>query len=298
MKCNVPEAPGRVKFPNLKPQELHTKHSEADPNNVKEQLMTRIAACLSTAIITLALAAVTARAQNQAQFNERLSAVVQAVSDVTDPGFAKDIRFFTSKYAIDHFPQIPPDFAMDFGPELPDKTLESTPEAIAFASAYFPMNKGMRLKYEYTSSEFDDAKIVVIEIIEVSAKNEEVYAKVRMTPNLGGRTASSFYTITKTPMEVFSGETIIMGPRKEFPIPLKVGRRWTESSNLNRVSSLKSKVKISVPAGDFTGCLRIVTKIDGGDGGSAVRFYYPGVGLVYEEYMGEERQDTIRLLSL
>ena len=258
--------------------------------------MTRIA-CLSTAIITLALAAVTARAQNQAQFNERLSAVVEGVSDVTDPGFAKDIRFFADGAYDELFPQIPPDFARDFGPELPDKTLESTPEAIAFASAYFPMNKGMHFKYEYTSSEFDDTKIVVIEIIEVFARNEEVYAKARMTPNLGGRTAYSFYTITRTPKGIFSGETIIMGPRKEFPIPLKVGRRWTEGSNLNRVSSLKSQVKISVPAGDFPGCLRIVTKIDGGDGGSAVRFYYPGVGLVYEEYMGEERQDTLRLIS-
>lgn len=259
--------------------------------------MTRIAACLSTTIITLALTAVTARAQNQAQFNEKLSAVVQAVSDVTDPGFAKDILFFANGDSTEAFPQIPPDFARAFGPEMSDKTLESTPAAIAFASAYFPMNKGMLFKYEYTSSEFDDAKIVVIEIIEVSAKNEEVYAKARMTPNLGARTVSRFYTITRTPQGIFSGETIIMGPRKEFPIPLKVGRQWTEGSNLNRVSSLKSKVKISVPAGDFTGCLRIVTKIDGGDGGSAVRFYYPGVGLVYEEYMGEERQDTIKLLS-
>lgn len=258
--------------------------------------MTRIAACLSTAIIILALT-VTARAQNQAQFNERLSAVVQAVADVTDPGFAKDILFFANSDYPEAFPQIPPAFAREFEPEMPGKTLESTPEAIAFASAYFPMNKGMKLKYEYTSSEFDDTKIVVIEILEVSARNEEVYAKVRMTPNLGGRTASRFYTITRNSKGIFSGETIIMGPRKEFPIPLKVGRRWTEGSNLNRVSSLKSKVKISVPAGNFTGCLRIVTKIDGGDGGSAVRFYYPGVGLVYEEYMGEERQDTVKLLS-
>ncbi len=259
--------------------------------------MTRVAACLSTIIAIIALTAVTARAQNQAQFNERLSAVVEGVSDVTDPGFAKDIRFFASQDTIDLFPQISPAFVRDFGPELPDKTLESTPEAIAFASAYFPMNKGMKLKYEYTSSEFDDAKIVVIEIIEVSARNEEVYAKVRMTPNLGGRTASRFYTITRTPKGIFSGETIIMGPRKEFPIPLKVGRQWTEGSNLNRISSLKSKVKISVPAGDFPGCLRVVTKIDGGDGGSAIRFYYPGVGLVYEEYNGEDRQDAIRLIS-
>lgn len=257
--------------------------------------MIRIIACLSTAITIIALSLATAGAQNQAQFDERLSAVVESVSDVTDPGFAKDIRFFANGDYDELFPRIPPAFYRDFEPEMPGKTLESTPEAIAFASAYFPMNKGMKLRYEYSSSEFDDTKIVVIEIVEVSARDEEVYARVRMTPNLGGRTAVSFYTITRNPKGVFSGETIITGPRKEFPIPLKVGRRWTEGPNLNRVSSLISKV--SVPAGNFTNCLRVVTKIDGGDGGSAIRFYYPGVGLVYEEYNGEERQDAIRLIS-
>ncbi len=178
--------------------------------------MIRIIACLSTAITIIALSLATAGAQNQAQFNERLSAVVEVVSDVTDPGFAKDIRFFANSDYDEFFPQIPPDFAAEFGPEIPGKALESTPEAIAFASAYFPMNKGMKLKYEYSSSEFDDTKIVVIEIVEVSARDEEVYARVRMTPNLGGRTAVSFYTITRNPTGVFSGETIITGPRKEL----------------------------------------------------------------------------------
>jgi len=52
-----------------------------------------------------------------------------------------------------------------------------------------------------------------------------------------------------------------------------------------------------VPAGAYNGCLKITTRLSGGDAGSAERYYAPGVGLVYERINSEDRQETLKLTS-
>ncbi len=61
------------------------------------------------------------------------------------------------------------------------------------------------------------------------------------------------------------------------------------------IASLDSEIK--VPAGDYIRCLRVNTLLAGGDGGSALRYYAPGVGYVHEEYSSETSGSRVSLTS-
>jgi hypothetical protein len=78
-------------------------------------------------------------------------------------------------------------------------------------------------------------------------------------------------------------------------VPLTYNMTWNEGSDRSRVAALNAKV--TVPAGAYNGCLKISTRLNGGEAGTAERYYAPGVGLVYEQVISEDRQDTIKLTA-
>lgn len=158
---------------------------------------------------------------------------------------------------------------------------------------YFPIKKNIKLEYEYTSSEFLGKKRVIIEISEYSEKDNS--AKAKMIIFKGNRYESTDYNIYITESGILATDSILDGKRTEIAFPVKLGKVWTEGRNKNRISSLNAK--ITVPAGELTNCIKIITKIADGDAGSAVRYYAPGIGLVYEEVKGEDVQETIKLLN-
>ncbi len=163
----------------------------------------------------------------------------------------------------------------------------------AFADMYFPLRPGSLLVYEHTGSEFEGVETVSIETAGAVSQAGEIL--IRVQSELSGRKNEGYFTVTKKPWGVFSSGAIISGNRLEFPIPAAKGKKWSENSSLHRITSLESSVE--VPAGRFAGCMKVETAIGGGDGGKAARFYCPGAGLVYEEYSGEDKQDTIKLVS-
>jgi len=180
-------------------------------------------------------------------------------------------------------------------PDLPNAMRTEYPQIINNAALYFPASRGMRLEYAYTSSEFPGTKIIILNIEDTFDEGTNVSARIKMLIRHNGRTFSKSYTVTRTASGVFSSDSVTGGKRQEFAVPITPGRRWKEGTAVSRIASLKGV--IAVPAGNYRNCLKVVTKLSGGDGGSAIRYYAPKVGLVFDDYLGEERQDHLRLIS-
>ncbi|MFH1619646.1 MAG: hypothetical protein ABIG11_07040 [bacterium] len=160
---------------------------------------------------------------------------------------------------------------------------------------YFPLKKNLRLKYVYTSSEFENASTVLIDIISVDKKGKSVRAKARMTIDIKGTATSAEYTITRDSKWIVTGDGIVVGGRKEIPVRPVKGARWDAYPDASEVVSVNEKVR--VPAGRFNRCVKVVTRLAGGDAGSAVRYYAPGTGFVLEKYSGENMQAEVKLVS-
>lgn len=164
------------------------------------------------------------------------------------------------------------------------------------ARDYFPLQKGLRLEYLYESNEFSAPAQVVVTVLRASGKGKSVSAVARMTTKLKGQETSTEFKITKTPKAVNTYDGIIIGGRTEFTFPAKVGAKWREEPENSEIRSLSERVK--VPAGSFCNCMKVVSKMDLEDGGSAERYYAPGVGYVLEKYCTSDIQATVRLLSV
>ena len=168
------------------------------------------------------------------------------------------------------------------------------PETKDTATEFFPMVKNRIYEYEYTSSEFLGARKLTIEYLDYSEKEGFITARLtaynRTTPWVED------YSVQFKGDGLHATSSPLGGPRVEIPLPLYQNRSWTEGSHYSRVTSLKHKA--TVPAGTFEGCLKILTRIGGGDAGSAYRIYAPGVGLVEEALSAEDRQDHIRLVAI
>src|SRR3989339_703344 len=120
---------------------------------------------------------------------------------------------------------------------------------------YFPLKRGMRLEYKYTSSEFDGVSKASIDILSVTEKGSSASADARMTVDIKGTPSSIDYKITRNTKGVITGDGIIAGGRKEFPNPPKKGMKWDEYPDANEIVSITEKV--SVPGGKFTGCMKV-----------------------------------------
>jgi len=161
---------------------------------------------------------------------------------------------------------------------------------------YFPLKKGLRLEYAYESNEFSAPARVVLTILRVSGKGAALSAVARMTTALKGQETSTEYKIAKTAKNVNTFDGIIVGGRLELQLPPTPGLKWRDQCELCEIKSVNEKVK--TPAGVFTGCVRVDSKIDLEGGGHARRYYAPGVGYVMEEYCTDDIQAHVRLVSL
>jgi uncharacterized protein (DUF2235 family) len=56
--------------------------------------------------------------------------------------------------------------------------------------------------------------------------------------------------------------------------------------------------KVSIKAGKFANCMKIVTMLAGGDAGKSVRYYAPGVGYILDEYSGVDKPCELALVSV
>ena len=161
------------------------------------------------------------------------------------------------------------------------------------AADYLPLDKKAVYEYEYTSSEFTGVKVVRVEFLDYSDAEKSV--RINMVIFNKTKPKVSNFSIASTPAGISASDSPLYGPRVEIPFPLTYNMTWNEGSDRSRVAALNAKV--TVPAGTYNGCLKIVTRLGGGDAGSAERDYAPGVGLVYEQVNAEDHQETIKLTS-
>ena len=161
---------------------------------------------------------------------------------------------------------------------------------------YFPLMEGYKLKYHHTSTEFEGTETVEVVLTNLRAFRDDAQATAVLTRmRAGGAGAQETYAIRKTARQVSSEGGVLRLRRLEFPLPLVPGKKWTEEPNLNEIASIEASIE--VPAGKFWRCLRVNTLLAGGDGGSAIRYYAPGIGYVYEEYSSETWGSRVSLVG-
>jgi len=163
------------------------------------------------------------------------------------------------------------------------------------AADYFPLKERTRYEYKFVSTEFEGEARIYIDLLEVRKKTGRVVAQARMIFELRDSHTTE-YTITRDAKWLTSADGVITGGRREFPLPVKEGAKWNEYPDASEVVSLSDKV--SIKAGKFAGCMKIVTLLAGGDAGKSVRYYAPGVGYILEEYTGEDKTCELELLAV
>ncbi len=160
---------------------------------------------------------------------------------------------------------------------------------------YYPLKEKTRYEYEVTSSDFDGVAKAYIDILKVEKKGKTTTAKARMRFVVKDEHITEF-KIKKDGKWVITTDGIVIGGRKEFPLPPKEGLKWVEEPDYNEIISTTDKV--SVKAGKFSNCLKILTKLAGGDAGLATRYYAPNVGYVLEDYRAEDKTYYVELVSI
>jgi len=160
---------------------------------------------------------------------------------------------------------------------------------------YFPLKDQTRFEYKFTSTEFEGTARVFIDILEVKKKAAKLVAQARMIFELRDSHTTE-YTITRDAKWLTTADGVIVGGRREFPLPPKEGAKWDESPDASEIVSLSDKV--SIKAGKFANCMKIVTMLAGGDAGKSVRYYAPGVGYILEEYNGEDKTCELELVAV
>jgi hypothetical protein len=163
------------------------------------------------------------------------------------------------------------------------------------AADYFPLKEKTRYEYKFTSTEFEGEAKVYIDILEVRKKAGKTVAQARMIFELRDSHTTE-YTITRDAKWFTTADGVITGGRREFSLPVKEGARWDEYPDSSEIVSLSDKV--SIKAGKFARCLKVVTMLAGGDAGKSVRYYAPGTGYILEEYNGEDKTCELELVSV
>jgi hypothetical protein len=163
------------------------------------------------------------------------------------------------------------------------------------AADYFPLKDQTRFEYKFTSTEFEGEAKIYIDILEVKKKTGKLVAQARMIFELRDSHTTE-YAITRDAKWFTTADGVIIGGRREFPLPVKEGAKWSEYTDASEVVSLSDKV--SIKAGRFAKCMKIVTMLAGGDAGKSVRYYAPGVGYILEEYNGEDKTCELELLAV
>ena len=159
---------------------------------------------------------------------------------------------------------------------------------------YFPLKEGTRLEYMYKSTEFSGVAKVFIDILKVAKKPGKTVAQAEMIFELRD-THTDEYTITSDAKWLTTADGVMVGGRREFPVPPKEGAVWKEDPDISEIVSMSDKV--SIKAGKYSDCMKIVTRL-AGDAGKSVRYYAPGVGCILEEYSGEDKTCELELVSV
>ena len=157
---------------------------------------------------------------------------------------------------------------------------------------YAPLQRGAIYDYEYTSSEFAGVKILRLEFDAFSAKDSSVTVTKSVFSSNTRQTAT--FSIYLTNNGIQADGSPLAGPRLEMPSQVRYNQTWSEGQNQSRVAAVNTQIKTS--AGDYTGCVRIITRI-GGNGGTINRYYAPGVGLVAEQMLTKEKYEAISLVA-
>ena len=161
---------------------------------------------------------------------------------------------------------------------------------------YFPLLEGFKLRYEHTSTEFEGVETVETVYGEVKAFRDDAECLVTLTRSRGGaRPTLETYRVVRDAKRLYAEGGVLRIPRVEFVRPPVAGKSWVEAPNRHVIAA--SDARIEVPAGRFGRCLRVNTFLAGGDGGSAIRYYAPGLGYVYEEYSDEAWGSRVKLLG-
>lgn len=163
------------------------------------------------------------------------------------------------------------------------------------AADYFPLKENTRFEYNYKSTEFDGTAKVFIDIVKIAKKSGKTVAEVQMIFELRD-VHTDTYNITRDARWLTTADGVMVGGRREFPIPPKEGAQWKEDPDVSEVISLSDKV--SIKAGKFKNCMKILTKLSGGAAGKSVRYYAPGVGHILEEYAGEDKTCELELVTI
>jgi len=160
---------------------------------------------------------------------------------------------------------------------------------------YFPFKENTRYEYKFTSTEFEGAARVYIDMLSVAKKAAKTVAQVRMIFELRD-THTTEYLITRDAKWLTTADGVMIGGRREFPLPIKEGAKWEEYPDTSEIVSLSDKV--SIKAGKFARCMKVVTLLAGGDAGKSVRYYAPGVGYILEDYNGEDKTCELELVAV
>jgi len=176
---------------------------------------------------------------------------------------------------------------------VPAPAAPSREEAASEArDGYFPLREKAVFLYEYTSSEFTGVKLVRLEYINYSGKDNA--GSVSKTITYKGVSRNEVYGVHADAEGVYATGGVIGGRRMEFPLPPAIGKNWSENSHIANVAATDARV--DVPAGTFMNCLKVTAAI-GGDAGKGERYYAPGIGLVYEQVRTGAGQAAVKLLS-
>jgi hypothetical protein len=149
---------------------------------------------------------------------------------------------------------------------------------------FLPLAPGLRLEYEVRRA--GETRRLVIE--HAAAPGDAVL--VRRTWTASDETVESETSRAERRADgiYFDGELILPGRARP-------GASWSLPPRSYRVDALDALVETS--AGRFSGCMRVVYLIAGGDGGCGERFYAPGVGLVRELCGDEADPFEVRLTA-
>ena len=116
------------------------------------------------------------------------------------------------------------------------------------AAEYFPLKEGTRFEYKYKSTEFEGVAKVLIDIVKVVKKPGKTVAQAEMIFELRD-THTDEYAITKGANWLTTADGVMVGGRREFPLPPKEGASWDEYPDANEIVSMSDKV--SIKAGKF-----------------------------------------------
>ena len=154
------------------------------------------------------------------------------------------------------------------------------------APDFFPLVAGAVFEFEVDRAGSREG--LTVEVLSVEVSGGLTKAACRRTETRPGENRARDFEATS------DGLWVRVDGEKELPCVPEAGMKGDAPPVSSRVSELGAVV--SVPAGSFSGCLKVSYLVAAGDAGSGERFYAPGVGLVREDCAEESEPFESRLV--